>query len=65
MSIIFQKHCGSKTDVKRRQPALSKVQGLKVQLPLRVEVGDAVKCWNPLAVLLAKLLLEDAASSFE
>jgi hypothetical protein len=65
MSIIFQKHCGSKTDVNQRQPAFDRVQGLYVQLRLGLDVGDAVKVWNPLGVLLAKLLLEDAASSFE
>jgi hypothetical protein len=30
-----------------------------------VGVAGDVKCWKPLAVLLARLLLEDAASSFE
>jgi len=65
MSIIFQKHCGSKTDVRERQSAFNRVQGLIVQLRLLVDVGDVVRCWNPLGVLLARLLLEDVASSFE
>ena len=65
ISIIFQKHCGSKTDVNLCQPSFNRVQGFKRQLRLRLDVGDAVNCWDPLGVLLARLLLEEAASSLE
>jgi hypothetical protein len=65
MSAIFQKHCGSKTDVKLCQPAFNRVQGFTVRLRTRLDVGDAVKAWSPLGVLLARLLLEYAASLFE
>jgi hypothetical protein len=57
ISIIFQKHCGSKTDVKLCQQAFKSVQRLIVQLLLRVDVDNTVKGRNPLGVLLARLLL--------
>jgi hypothetical protein len=47
------------------QPIFNSVQGFSVQLRLLLDVVCVVRGRNPLWVLLAKLLLEDAALSFE
>ena len=47
-SIIFQKHCGSKTAVNFCQPIFNSVQGLVVYFRLRVDVDGAVRGRKPL-----------------
>jgi len=67
MSITFQKHFGSKTDVSFSQHNFNNVHGFHVQLRLRsnvVGVGDEGRSSLTMLLVVWRLVREDAALSF-